>query len=1585
MKKLWNLLLAACVAATAFDGAIVIQATTMSAHQETKAAEALDENSFFEDFGDAQDEEIDSTIWHYQSGSNSTIMQRKRDPEATDAQNGKGYSFYTDGVQKSFIEHTFDTLVRGKVSVDFYDDGTDASGRMAQFNLTGAANEENQNKPYTIGIGINQNTVTQGYDDNHYVVRIADDGRYLPTTVERTTGWHTFVIEVTESGTTLTIDGQTIDTSSIPESDVLTAFQNIQLGDKWVKGGETYFDNMMVENMTVVDWEGEEAARHDASLKSITVGGYTLPGFSSEQTDYTWQIAKGEELPQVSAQATQSAADVAITQATEETKKAEITVTAPDGETMRTYTVTFAEVTDIESEWKTSFEEDDPMALWETLDARGTYTEVSEEQAHDGTHSFVTRGTNDTKSWIFKKYDQPVNGKVSVWFYDTMGEFGTEIYQQVNIWAPFEDVNDQPVITGICTQGGRGTYSVRTPGNAYLLTEITRTKGWHEFTFDVTSGVGAIFAIDGQQVYATNELTAIGALQMGDIWSTSGAIAYYDDVTITEVSPAVTGIVLNQESATIQGGETLQLTAKILPVNASSNVIWTSSNDAIASVDENGLVRAKTSVGTATITATSEKGGFQATCTVEVTVAPQQDASLKNIQINGEGMADFRFDQLQYEMTIVDGEVPTIQAEAAQPEAQVKVTPATQIPGTTTIEVTAPDGTTKQTYTIELKQLENVFFDDFSYTDTEDLEKNGNWDVQEGTGRRPGNRTWWWSADNVVLMEDEADPDNTIVRLKAKTDGSGGENTSQSQIRYYEEKFGAGTYVAKVWLYDDVMESDDPEGTGAWNANDQGLSTFFTINRIEAPTWEPYHESDFEYLFNGGWGGQDKTMWFTTWNSYALQTSNEAQTNQVTTSNNERKSLDGQWRYLTIQIDEDGRTTYYIDGERKASHANKDEVVGPQSIAFNLWFIAGGQDARYDTSRTYWEDVDWVYYTPDTTATTEDVQAIVADMKAADIEKFDDIAAPDITLDTITVDGQLLEGFDPKQSDYTVTLPVGTAEVPQVEASANSEWAIVDITQASDLPGTASVYVQSSDLSLTKTFHINFRIEGDDTLLAPLSNYASGSSVKYRDIELYEPGHPDADIYYTTDGSTPTTQSTKYDGTPIRVEESVNIKAVAVVEGTMSPVADYLYTVIPMTPQVSQHPETNLETGTYQGTQYLEIYMPEEKQQAYEVAGRTDNYRIYYTTDGTIPTVNQYRPNSSTKLYTGPIKIDQTTTVNYIAVLPGICESYESTEALRNRNSRVTLTIEPVPEQEYSITVADMSNGTITPDKTQAKEGETIQLTIQPATGYELKEGSLQMNGTAIEGTSFTMPAEDVVITAEFVMIDTEAPIISGISDGGHYCEDQTITIRDAHLATVTVDGEEVTLGADGTYTLTAGEHTIIAVDEEGNEAKVTVTIGHIEVIDPAKEATCEEEGRTEGSHCEKCGKILKEPKVIPASGHTPVVDEGRDATCEEEGLTEGSHCEKCGKVLTEQEVTPALGHDYREGICTRCGQKDPTYVEAPTDDKDPTEDKDPHEEKDPADNDAPDTSTDTDAGIWIVMALTGMGLLATVQKRRPH
>lgn len=64
---------------------------------------------------------------------------------------------------------------------------------------------------------------------------------------------------------------------------------------------------------------------------------------------------------------------------------------------------------------------------------------------------------------------------------------------------------------------------------------------------------------------------------------------------------------------------TKQLTAVVYPTNATNkNVTWTSDNNDVATVDAAGIVTAKT-VGTATITATTEDGGYTDTCVVTVT------------------------------------------------------------------------------------------------------------------------------------------------------------------------------------------------------------------------------------------------------------------------------------------------------------------------------------------------------------------------------------------------------------------------------------------------------------------------------------------------------------------------------------------------------------------------------------------------------------------------------------------------------------------------------------------------------------------------------------------------------------------------------------------------------------------------------------------------------------------------------------------------------------------------------------------------------------------------------------------------------
>lgn len=94
--------------------------------------------------------------------------------------------------------------------------------------------------------------------------------------------------------------------------------------------------------------------------------------------------------------------------------------------------------------------------------------------------------------------------------------------------------------------------------------------------------------------------------------------------------------------------------------------------------------------------------------------------------------------------------------------------------------------------------------------------------------------------------------------------------------------------------------------------------------------------------------------------------------------------------------------------------------------------------------------------------------------------------------------------------------------------------------------------------------------------------------------------------------------------------------------------------------------------------------------------------------------------------------------------------------------------------------------------------------------------------------------------------------------------------------------------------------------------------LGHQAVTDAAVAATCETDGKTEGSHCSVCGKVLVKQETVKATGHKPVTDAAVPATCETDGKTEGSHCSVCGKVLTEQKTIPAFGHTWDAGKITK-------------------------------------------------------------------
>ncbi len=84
----------------------------------------------------------------------------------------------------------------------------------------------------------------------------------------------------------------------------------------------------------------------------------------------------------------------------------------------------------------------------------------------------------------------------------------------------------------------------------------------------------------------------------------------------------------------------------------------------------------------------------------------------------------------------------------------------------------------------------------------------------------------------------------------------------------------------------------------------------------------------------------------------------------------------------------------------------------------------------------------------------------------------------------------------------------------------------------------------------------------------------------------------------------------------------------------------------------------------------------------------------------------------------------------------------------------------------------------------------------------------------------------------------------------------------------------------------------------------------------------CEHTGGTatcsDAAVCEKCGESYGETLA-----HTTVTRAGKEATCTEDGLTEGSYCSVCMEVIASQTKIPALGHedgDDNDHVCDREG-----------------------------------------------------------------
>lgn len=101
-------------------------------------------------------------------------------------------------------------------------------------------------------------------------------------------------------------------------------------------------------------------------------------------------------------------------------------------------------------------------------------------------------------------------------------------------------------------------------------------------------------------------------------------------------------------------------------------------------------------------------------------------------------------------------------------------------------------------------------------------------------------------------------------------------------------------------------------------------------------------------------------------------------------------------------------------------------------------------------------------------------------------------------------------------------------------------------------------------------------------------------------------------------------------------------------------------------------------------------------------------------------------------------------------------------------------------------------------------------------------------------------------------------------------------------------------------------------VPEEGHKVHTIVKV-------PAEEASCTEEGKTEGEYCSVCHEVLKEQEIIPAVGHSfrKVVV----SASEKQNGTIITKCAKCGMVESETVIYAADRIKLSKTSCTYNGK----------------------------------------------------------------
>lgn len=307
-----------------------------------------------------------------------------------------------------------------------------------------------------------------------------------------------------------------------------------------------------------------------------------------------------------------------------------------------------------------------------------------------------------------------------------------------------------------------------------------------------------------------------------------------------------------------------------------------------------------------------------------------------------------------------------------------------------------------------------------------------------------------------------------------------------------------------------------------------------------------------------------------------------------------------------------------------------------------------------------------------------------------------------------------------------------------------------------------------SDMTASSVSSATYTISYD-TCVTPVLSLAAGTYNADQTVTITS-GTDGATIYYTTDGSTPTSSSTKYSsGTSISISgdgTSMTITAIAIKSGMKnSTTASAAYVI---TYSTCATPTFSVASGTYNADQTVEL------------SCTTGSATIYYTTDGSTPTT------SSTK-YTSAISISGSGTSKTITAI-AVASGYKTSSSAA-ATYKITYDVCSAP-------VFSPSAGTYNSDQTVTITSETSGATIYYTTSTTTASGST-ISGT----TEYTGP---ILISVDGTITCVQAYAVkSGMTTSP--VSSATYTISYDYCVTPTFSLSAGTYNADQTVTITNG------------------------------------------------------------------------------------------------------------------------------------------------------------------------------------